>query len=166
MGQQLLKFPGKFQKDFLISTKCVKTSWHDLEGWLTTYHGLWYIILNQQIMALTTSKDFRIAPCIAEISGCWKCPLGLNHPVQRVFNVSAFKVIPLTSMKTFQMKDQEIMPSTSSQFPSFHAILQLGARSTHGSELPFVFGLPLMPDGLWRHLAPRRQQQASIVTEG
>ena len=32
-------------------------------------------------MALTTSKDFRIAPCIAEISGCWKCPLGLNHPV-------------------------------------------------------------------------------------
>ena len=32
-------------------------------------------------MALTTSKDFKIAPCIAEISGCWKCPLGLNHPV-------------------------------------------------------------------------------------
>ena len=32
-------------------------------------------------MALTTSKDFRIAPCIAEISGWWKCPLGLNHPV-------------------------------------------------------------------------------------
>ena len=32
-------------------------------------------------MALTTPKDLRIAPCIAEISGVYKLPLGLKNPV-------------------------------------------------------------------------------------
>ena len=61
--------------------KSVQTSLHVVEGYFVTHHGLWYIILNQRIMALAMSKDFRIAPSAAEISGVWKFTVGLNHPV-------------------------------------------------------------------------------------
>ena len=42
---------------------------------------------------------------------------------------------------------------------------QAKARSTHGSELPFVFGVPLLP-AVWPHLAPGAddfdQQEAAL----
>ena len=44
----------------------------------------WYIILNQWILAHTTPKDFRIGAYIAEITICWKLPLGMKNPVFRL----------------------------------------------------------------------------------
>ena len=63
--------------------KSVQTSLHVVEGYFVTHHGLWYIILNQRIMALAMSKDFGIAPSTAEINWVEKFTLGLNHPVCR-----------------------------------------------------------------------------------
>ena len=73
---------GSIQNEnHLKVSKSVWNLWHVPREWLITYHTSWYIILNQQIMALTTLKDFRIGAYIAEISMYWKLPFGLKNPV-------------------------------------------------------------------------------------
>ena len=69
-----------------ISVKCVQISWHGLEECYTTYQGIRHRISKEQKVATTSQKDFGIAPSIPGLIASWLRPLGLNNPVEKIFN--------------------------------------------------------------------------------
>ena len=70
----------KFRENRKVSKKCLNFMAYVRE---VVFHlPRVMIILIQRILALTTLKDFRIGACIAEITICWKLPLGMKNPVE------------------------------------------------------------------------------------
>ena len=61
--------------------KLVQKLCHILMGWFPTCEALLYTKSNQPVLALTTSKDFKIGPSTTEIRGVSKSPRTLNNPV-------------------------------------------------------------------------------------